>query len=148
MAAIWAFPAPQNCEEAAPLAWPSLVEDCLEDRLDPELVMRWQPELLTALEELPPGSACAHPKPWGGAGDMEHRHIALSVPGMNEPGGERIKKQLEQAPGVHDVTVWLSIQQIDVDYAPSMITPAAIEEAIRYAGYEPTYIQYAQRWPG
>ena len=79
---------------------------------------------------------------------MEHTHIALGVPGMNKEAGERISKQLEAAPGVHGVTVWLSTQQIDVDYSPALITPAAIEQEIRQIGFEPVYMQYAQRWPG
>ncbi len=79
---------------------------------------------------------------------MDHAHIAYGVPGMDERGGQVLKKQLEKVPGVHTVTVWLGEQQIDVDYQPTLVDRRTLEGAIRQVGYMPSIIPYQERWPG
>ncbi len=146
MSSTWAWPAPHGEPELP--AWDSLAREWLEGRLEPKLELRWRPEILAALEELYLWEPYAAQDGWRGSREMNHAHIALGIPGMDKDSGARVKKQLEAAPGVYGVTVWESTQQIDVDYSPALITPAAIEQEIRQVGFEPVYMQYAQRWPG
>lgn len=79
---------------------------------------------------------------------IEHNHIAYGVPGMDEEAGRLLEKRLEGLPGVHDVTVWLSEQQIDVDYDPEIISPAALVNAIQQLGYLAKFIPRTEHWPG
>jgi len=79
---------------------------------------------------------------------IEHNHIAYGVPGMDEEAGQLLEKRLERLPGVHDVTVFLSEQQIDVDYNPEVISPAALVHAIQQLGYLPKFIPRSEHWPG
>lgn len=79
-------------------------------------------------------------------GTMEN--IAYGVPGIDEEGGEHLRKRLLRLPGVHDVTVWLSQQQIDVSYDPSIVGPDALEDRMRQLGYMAQQIPWKQRAPG
>lgn len=79
---------------------------------------------------------------------IEHSHIAYGVPRMDEEAGRLLEKRLEGLPGVHDVTVWLSEQQIDVDYDPEVISPAALVSAIQQLGYLAKFIPRTEHWPG
>ncbi len=77
-----------------------------------------------------------------------HRHIAYGIPGMDEEAGDLLERRLEGLPGVHDVTVWLSEQQIDVDYDPDLVAPDALAGAIQQLGYLAKFIPRTERWPG
>lgn len=79
---------------------------------------------------------------------LEHKHIAYGVPGIDKETGQLLEKRLEGLPGVHDVTVWLSEQQIDVDYDPEIISPTALVDAIQQLGYVPQFVVRPKRWPG
>jgi len=79
---------------------------------------------------------------------FNHSHIAYGIPGMDEEAGELLEKRLEGLPGVHDVTVWLGEQQIDVDYDPDLVSPPALASAIQQLGYLPKFIPRTARWPG
>ena len=75
-------------------------------------------------------------------------NVAYGVPGLDEEGGERLRKRLLRLPGVRDVTVWLSEQQIDVYYDPAVVSPAALEGRMRQVGYMPKLIPWKERTPG
>ncbi len=79
---------------------------------------------------------------------FNHRHIAYGVPGIDEEAGTLLEKRLERLPGVHDVTVWLSEQQIDVDYDPEIVSPGALVDAIQQLGYLAKFVPRGERWPG
>lgn len=79
---------------------------------------------------------------------MPHVRIAYGLPGLDEGGARAVVKRLESLPGVHDVTVWTGEQQIDVDYDPDVVTPQALTDALRNAGYVAKFIPRSERWPG
>ncbi len=77
-----------------------------------------------------------------------HSHIAYGIPGMDDEAGALLEKRLERLPGVHEVTVSLGEQQIDVDYDPAVVSPAALVGAIQRLGYLAKFVPRAQHWPG
>lgn len=79
---------------------------------------------------------------------FNHRHIAYGIPGIDEEAGALLKKRLQGLPGVHDVTVWLGEQQINVDYDPDVVSPAALINAIQQLGYLAKFVPRTERWPG
>lgn len=88
------------------------------------------------------------PTPLGRSELIDHNHIAYGIPGMNEEAGNLLEKRLEGLPGVHDVTVWLGEQQIDIDYNPEVISPTALVNAIQQLGYLAKFIPRTEHWPG
>jgi len=74
--------------------------------------------------------------------------IAYGVPGIDEEAGERLDKHLRRLPGVQDVTVWLSEQQIDVRYDPEVISAKGIEGSIQRLGYMTQHVPRARHWAG
>ena len=79
---------------------------------------------------------------------MAHVHRAYGVPGLDAEGARLLSNHLRRIPGVHDVTVWIGQQQIDVDYDPAQVTPEALAEAARELGYLAEAMPYVERWPG
>ena len=77
-----------------------------------------------------------------------HSHIAYGIPGMDGEAGALLEKRLERLPGVHDVTVWPSEQQIDVDYDPDLVEPATLAGAIQQLGYLAKFVPRPEHWPG
>lgn len=73
---------------------------------------------------------------------------AYGVPGLDQEGGEILQKRLERLPGVRQVTVWPSEQQIVVTYDPAAVSPGTLVDAIRRLGYMAQYVQWVHRTPG
>ncbi len=74
--------------------------------------------------------------------------VAYGVPGIDEEGGDLLKKRLERQPGVQTVTVWLNEQQIDVSFDPLVIRADDLVETIQELGYVAKHVQWSQRAPG
>jgi copper chaperone CopZ len=79
---------------------------------------------------------------------INHSHIAYGVPGLDSEAGALLEKRLERLPGVHEVTVWLGEQQIEVDYDPDLVSPAQLSSAIQQLGYLAKFVSRGERWPG
>ena len=78
----------------------------------------------------------------------EHSRIAYGVPGIDQKGARLIQKRLRALAGVHDVTVWLGQQQIEVDYDPALVGPQALVDAMTRLGYVVQFVNRPERWPG
>jgi copper chaperone CopZ len=79
---------------------------------------------------------------------MNMEKAAYGVPGIDEEGGEVIRKRLERLPGVQKVTVWLSEQKIDVTYDPDVVGPGTLVDTIQDLGYLAKHVPWAQPSPG
>lgn len=76
------------------------------------------------------------------------QNAAFGVPGIDQQGGARLKKRLQRLPGVQDVTVWLSEQQIDVYYDPDVTSPDTLVDTMRQLDYMAERIPWSKRTPG
>lgn len=85
---------------------------------------------------------------FGRAELLDHSHIAYGIPGMDQEASALLQRRLEGLPGVHDVTVWVGEQQIDVDYDPAIVSPAALVNAIQQLGYLAKFVPRTEHWPG